>query len=547
MNDEVNFQNEIDKLIRNILESPVSKKLIVAGPGTGKTALFKQAISHIGGTDDKFLALTFINNLEDELKKELEGLAKVYTFHGYCFYLLIKNPNLRNGLKDNFLYYPPLIEIIKKDWETIKEVNSPPFIDLMRHLSNQDVLSFFIQMGNYYNAVGYDDSIYRVYKSFEEGKEYTKRYKLIIVDEYQDFNLLETSILSKLLAFNPVLIAGDDDQALYCDLRGSDPKYIRKLFGSEDFKKFELPFCFRCPRPIVSVFNQFVSIAKSKGFFKSRIEKKFNYSPSKKQDSESYPFVKLIFTSTQKKSLNVNYFGRYIVQEIKKIKNEEILESHKKGFPTVLIIGPTHFLNSITPVFENEKIIFSLRKSTEGLKVKLEDGLRFLKQDSKSVLGWRIILESTKPNFYKKVIRPIVEEEKNPADVLPNYYIKEFTEKAEKFEISEKLEIQDKIDDTKPSIKLTTFEGAKGLSAQHVFVLGLQNGILPKNPNEIKDIDLCKFLVSITRSRKQCHILTTYRFAGRTLEISEFIKWLCSRDIPELKKIELNKDYWLKN
>ncbi len=544
MSDENDFQTEVNKLIQNILESPSSKKLVVAGPGTGKTTLFKQAIIHANGIQNEFLALTFINNLEEELKKELDGIAKVYTFHGYCHYLLLRYPDLRRGLNDKFQYYPPLIEIVKKDWEIVRDDSCPRFVDQMRSLTEDEALLHFMKKGNYYNAVGYDDSIYRVFKSFE-ARKIPQKYKLIIVDEYQDFNLLETSTLARLIEISPALIAGDDDQALYCDLRGSDPEYIRKLFGLEDFDNFELPFCFRCPTPVVAVFNRFVNISRTKGFLKNRIEKKFNPSPTKRKDSEVYPTVKLILTSTQKKSLGVNYFGRYILQEINKVLPEEIKESHEKGFPTVLIIGPIHFLNSITPVFDEENIMYELRKGSVGMKIELEDGLKILKKDKNSNLGWRIILEVSQPEFYEKAIKTISEGERNLIDILPNSYIQEFLKRSEQFEEPEKSIEQKESDKTKPIIKLTTFEGAKGLSAQHVFVIGLQNGILPRSPQTIKDIDLCKFLVSITRSRKQCHILTTYRFAGKSLEVSEFIKWLLEEKIKEIEKIELNKEYWL--
>lgn len=543
MNNENDFQNEVDKLIQKILDSPSLKKLVIAGPGTGKTTLFKQAINHISGDQKEFLALTFINNLEEELKKELEGIAKVHTFHGYCHYLLARYRNLRRGLNDNFRYYPPLIEIVKRDWEIVRDDSCPRFVDQMRSLEQDEALLYFIEKGNYYNAVGYDDSIYRVFKSFED-KEIPQKYKLIIVDEYQDFNLLETSTLAKLIEINPVLIAGDDDQALYCDLRGSDPDYIRKLFGLKDFDNFELPFCFRCPSPVVSVFNHLVEIARNRGFIKNRINKKFNPSPTKKKDSENYPTVKLVSTSVQMKSSKVNYFGKYIVREIDKITKEEINESYEKGFPTVMIIGPKHFLNSITPALDEEKITYELRKNIDGMKVELEDGLKILKQDGKSNLGWRIVLESSKPEFYEESVKAISDGKRNLIDVLPERFIKEFTVKFENFELPEITEQQKDLDKSKPSIKLTTFEGAKGLSAQHVFVVGLQNGILPRNSESIKDIDLCKFLVSITRSRKQCHILTTYRFAGKSTQVSEFIKWLLEKDIPELEKISINKDYW---
>ena len=244
---------KLDSYIKKVLDSNASKKLIVAGPGTGKTTFFKQAIEHYGGRRKDYLVLTFINNLEDELEKDLGDISKVYTFHGYCHYLLRKYANLRFGLLSNFKYYPPLIELIKSDWITLNSNSAPQFAQLMRNCVNDKATEFFIERGDYYNAVGYDDSVYRVCQSLDAAEPCKEKYKLIIVDEYQDFNLLETSVLAHLIKYSPSLVVGDDDQALYCTLRDSDPEYIRELFKGEEFENFELPFCLRCPNPVIEV------------------------------------------------------------------------------------------------------------------------------------------------------------------------------------------------------------------------------------------------------------------------------------------------------
>lgn len=150
-------------------------------------------MSKWGGGEKDFLALTFINNLEDELKKELEGLAKVYTFHGYCLALLLKYSNLRYGLKKKFYYYPPLVKLVQRDWEIIKKNASPHFYRMMRDLQDIKDLLFFIKRGNYYNATGYDDSVYRVYKSLESDSTNLCIFNLLQGTEY--FPNLANSIL----------------------------------------------------------------------------------------------------------------------------------------------------------------------------------------------------------------------------------------------------------------------------------------------------------------------------------------------------------------
>ena len=212
--DEKQYFTELEESINKILSSKALKKLIVAGPGTGKTTFFRKAIEYYGGNKQNYLALTFINNLEEELRKDLGTISKVYTFHGYCHYLLRRYENLRLGLQSNFEYYPPLIKLIKSDWEIIKQKEVPLFSIQMRNTTDDGSLEFFMNRGNYYNAVGYDDSVYRVFKSLSGGESFMDKYKLVIVDEYQDFNKLETSVLSYISDCNPTLIVGDDDQAV---------------------------------------------------------------------------------------------------------------------------------------------------------------------------------------------------------------------------------------------------------------------------------------------------------------------------------------------
>jgi superfamily I DNA/RNA helicase len=544
---EEKYLEELNNKVQKILESNAKKKLIVSGPGTGKTHFFKKVIEYTGGSKEDFLVLTFINNLENELRASLGEIANVFTFHGYCHHLLRKNSLLRSGINSEFEYYPPLIKLIKSDWENVYESEPPKFSRLMRQLTDDDKLKFYLSRGNYYNAIGYDDSVYRVFRSISERNPLLNSYKLIIVDEYQDFNLLETSLLSHIIKSNPVLIVGDDDQALYCDLRDSDPKYIRKLFASGEYEKFELPFCLRCPNAVIQVFKNLIDVSKNRGLLGERIDKKFSFFPPfKKIDSEIYPNVKLVISSIQKiRPSSCNYFGRYLLNEIEKIPPDEIKESHENSFPTILIIGPTYYLRTIQPLLEENNYSYEIGEKKD-LEINAEDGFYFLSKDGKSNLGWRIILETINTEFRSGVIQASVCENEEIFDMLPNTFIEEYLERA-KILVDEEEQPKEKIkeiDYNMPTIRLTTFEGAKGLSAQHVFILGLQNGYLPKNPTSITDIEICRLLVALTRTKKQCQILSTNNFGGKPTELSEFIRWLPKGFV---QLIFIDKNYWQNN
>ena len=68
-----------------VMESQSRKKLIVAGPGTGKSYLFRTYLERNPGTN---VVLTFINSLVADLDKDLSEFAVVRTFHSYCKSLL---------------------------------------------------------------------------------------------------------------------------------------------------------------------------------------------------------------------------------------------------------------------------------------------------------------------------------------------------------------------------------------------------------------------------------------------------------------------------
>jgi superfamily I DNA/RNA helicase len=195
-----------------ILSSPSRKKLIIAGPGTGKTYIFKTLLKRIkNASGEEGLALTFIRNLVANLRIELAGLAKVSTFHAFC------KSRIHTFKNEEFEYYPDLFKIIKKDFEILeKEKFKNENIErCFFGLKNDEVIKSTLEIGDYYNASGHSDSVYRVIKYFEAYPNRIPIYPLILVDEYQDFNFLETNLIEVLSRKSPVLIVGDDDQALY--------------------------------------------------------------------------------------------------------------------------------------------------------------------------------------------------------------------------------------------------------------------------------------------------------------------------------------------
>ena len=149
---------ELKEAIERILQSSSRKKLVVAGPGTGKTTLFRALLELGSGSQKTRLVLTFINNLKNDLEKSLSDLASIYTLHGYCQGLLKRRSDLRAGLTKDFLCFPGLRSLIKGDWEYLKNEPAPQFIALMRDLIAGEEILFYLDRASYYDAVDFDDS-----------------------------------------------------------------------------------------------------------------------------------------------------------------------------------------------------------------------------------------------------------------------------------------------------------------------------------------------------------------------------------------------------
>lgn len=533
---------ELNAAIESVLGSPSLKKLVIAGPGTGKTTLFKHLLKLETGDPNRRIVLTFINNLKNDLEEDLKGLARVFTLHSYCLGLLYKNSRLRSRLSSGFRCYPGLASIIARDWELIEESEAPKFVGEMRNLMKTDHISFYIERGDYYDAVDFDDTVYRAYVGLVSGRATLGKYDLVLVDEYQDFNRLEAGFIDELSKNNSILIAGDDDQALYSQLRNASWDHIRMLNSVGEYEVFKLPFCMRCPKVVVDAVSDVIIKAREINKLEGRIDKPYkHFPPVKGADSTKYPKIINVETSVQRQS--ANYMGRYIVQAIREIPSDEIQEAAHSGYPTVLVIVAKPYRRQIISHLESEGYILYMTPEVLG-EVDRDLGLSILKEDRESNLGWRIILESDKPPFLKEKVIATADCTKRLVELLPSKFCEEVLSEVELYKKDEKKsqslkETSEVVE--KPLVRITSFEGAKGLSAQHVFIAGLHNGELPHNERDIKDLEICKFIVGLTRTRKKCTLIHTRNFGGVWKNPSSFISWIHAN---RLEQVRVDKEYF---
>lgn len=534
---------ELKAAIETVLRSPYRKKLVIAGPGTGKTTLFKQMLELASGESNRRIVLTFINNLKDDLEDDLAGLANVFTLHSYCLGLLYRYAPLRGSLSPDFRCCPGLASLIAKDWEFIEGSEAPQFVGEMRSLSEESHIPFYLARGEYYDSVDFDDSVYRAYKGLSSGLSAPDSYDLVLIDEYQDFNSLEAGIVDVLGKRNPIMIAGDDDQALYSQLRNASWDHIRLLSKTNDYKVFKLPFCMRCPKVVVDAVSDVLIRARELHKLEERIDKPFkHFPPVKGADSAKYPKIVNIETSVQSK--RVNYMGRYIAKAIAEIPQDEIEEAAHGGYPAALVIVSKPYREQVISHLESVGYVVDTRRES-GSEIDRETGLSILKKNRSSNLGWRIILGIDTPPFLRDAIMETADGSKPLVNTTPSEYRDSVLYEVDTWEPPEVHEggTETAVTVAAAPVRVTSFEGAKGLSAQYVFIAGLHDGELPRDPAKIKDLEICKFVVGLTRTRKKCTLIHTRHFADGWKSPSSFISWI---DDARLDFIKVDKAYWTK-
>jgi superfamily I DNA/RNA helicase len=537
-------EGELKTAIEAIVNSRSRKKLVIAGPGTGKTSLFKQILEQANGDPDRRIVLTFINTLKDDLEADLAGLAKVVTLHSYCLGLLHREAALRGPLSPDFRCCPGLASVIAEDWEFIQGTEARKFVGEMRSLAAENQIPFYLARGGYYDAVDFDDTVYRAYNSLVSGCAAPDNYDLILVDEYQDFNSMEAGLIHVLGESNPIIIAGDDDQALYSQLRDASWDHIRLLSRVGEYEVFELPYCMRCPKVVVDAVGDILTKARELHRLGGRIDKPYkHYPPVKGTDSAKYPKIANVETTVQNK--NANYMGRYIAQAISEIPEDEWKAAAGEGYPAALVIAAQPYRDQIRSHLESTgHVVDGGRESVR--KITREMGFSILKEAPDSNLGWRIVLHVDAPSFLRETVRKTANGTQCLVDAIPRKYRDDVLAEVD---VYEPPEVQNggagtPVVDEGPRVMVTSFEGAKGLSAQHVFIVGLHNGELPHDPADIKDLEICKFLVGLTRTRKKCTLIHTRRFGDGWKSPSSFISWI---DKARLDSVKIDKAYWLRH
>lgn len=418
------------------------------------------------------------------------------------------------------------------------------------------------------NSVDFDDLLILPIKLFKENPsilaEYQERYKYVLIDEYQDTNEAQY-ILTKYISakYKNICVVGDIDQAIY-GWRGANYKNILNFEKDyKDSKTILLEENYRSTKNILDAANDVIKNnrnRKDKNLWSSNGDgEKIKYYRSYNERDEAQYVIRKIKELVNRDVLYRDIAVLYRTNAQSRILEEEML---KENMP-YRVIGSFYFYNrkEIKDLVAYLRLIHNSRDNISLLRVintpKRGIGLKSIenltnKADSLSISMYDAI-DSGKELLFKNVIEDLkkvsssltltelidkvldstgmrseLEKENSLESEIRLENLEEFKSITKAFEEREGLiSLEDflleislvsdveeyKEDDNR--VSLMTIHSVKGLEFDHVFVVGLEEGIFP-HMNSLMDNSeleeerrLC--YVAITRAKKDLHLVNARR------------------------------------
>ncbi|MFT4189574.1 MAG: DNA helicase PcrA [Aeromicrobium sp.] len=274
--------------------------LVVAGAGSGKTRVLTRRIAWLLGHEKaapgSILAITFTNKAAAEMKERVEELVGarsramwVATFHSACVRVLRREAT-QLGFTSSFTVYDAtdakrLVTLVCRDLSlNPKQVNPRAVLNWISNCKNELVdhetarsqaatpseETFAEVYGEYQrrlaaaNAMDFDDLIMHTVHLFQAfpavAENYRRRFRHILVDEYQDTNHAQYQLIRELSdESTDLLVVGDSDQSIYA-FRGATIRNILEF--EKDFAQAEtivLEQNYRSTQTILSAANAVIS------------------------------------------------------------------------------------------------------------------------------------------------------------------------------------------------------------------------------------------------------------------------------------------------
>lgn len=394
--------------------------LVVAGAGSGKTRVLTYKIAYLlenGYEPWNILALTFTNKAAREMKERIarqvgEKRAKYLwmgTFHS-VFSRILRAEAQHIGFTSQFTIYDTddsksLIRSIIKEMQLDDKVYRPGTVlsrisNAKNHLVSpsgyaankeavqadmaakipaiRDIYRRYWERCRQAGAMDFDDLLVYTYILFRDFPDvlakYSEQFRYILVDEYQDTNYAQHSIVLQLTKDRQhVCVVGDDAQSIY-SFRGADIDnilYFTKIY--KETKVFKLEQNYRSTQTIVQAANSLIEK-------NERQIRKEVFSEKEKGDSIG---VFQAYSDVEE--------GEIVVNKIAELRRE-----HDYGYSDFAILYRT---NAQSRIFEE-----ALRK--RGMPYKIYGGLSFYqRKEIKDIIAYfRLVVNPNDEEAFKRII-----------------------------------------------------------------------------------------------------------------------------------------------
>ena len=586
--------------------------LVLGTPGSGKTTVIVNRINNLiyehKVSPRNILVITFTRAAAASMKERFLELSELKctdvrfgTFHSFFFWIIRTAYGNRLGVLEEQAKKDALRGILRKlDKENydnedtlISVMNqlgriSSDMIDIdnyySRDMSDDDFKSLYRQYTDYKSKKGlvdYDDMVTECYKLLSSRQDILKKiramYPYIMIDEFQDTNLIQYEII-KLLAHprDNIYAVGDDDQSIY-GFRGARPDIM--FYFAKEFKNtkiLNLSNNFRCPEKIVELSEGVIS--KNKKRYDKSLKSASHVEGSIyliKIPNESEE-VKSVISRIQKANDNgIPYDEIAVLFRTNIGPSKLIYELQEYGIPfSVRDTIPDLFSNPVVrPVISY--ICFAIGENTR------EHFLRFMNKpvryisrdmlDTDRIDMEKLLLKAGDKEYLKKNIRRLTSELRTISGLAPytavNYirsavgydnslkifaeekgidydemispldefqnmlkdiptYDKMFKMIEKTRELYKKIAESEEIDNS-DKVQLMTLHSAKGLEFKEVHIIDLYDGNIPhKKSRALAEIEEERRMlyVGITRSSDKLFMYVPMEFNESKVKPSRFIK-----------------------
>ncbi len=277
----------IDGAHKAIAGSASARRGVLAGPGTGKTTygLMRRVVRLLeeGVSGDRILLISFTRVAAADLRDKIANLdvhgadsVRATTLHGYCFRVLQKDAVLNITGRTPRILLEHEVDLMLRDlrgeygnihdrrrqleafvagWA--RGTDDHP--GMPSDSGDRDFEYAAMSWLREHRAMLIGEVVpeFHRYISGNPNADELAAFDHVIVDEYQDLNRLEQSLLDRLSETSSLCVAGDDDQSIY-SVRYANPEGILSFLDRGDVETHAITICGRCPANILSMANSLI-------------------------------------------------------------------------------------------------------------------------------------------------------------------------------------------------------------------------------------------------------------------------------------------------